>query len=768
MWTWLLNPWMLGLGAAAMSVPIIIHLLNRRRFKIVDWGAMDFLLQADKKNRRRVHLENFILLALRCLAMLLVGLFLARPFLPSSVAQIVQTNQKFERIFLLDDSLSTQVLSGDLTAIELAKTCLSRMATAFSGSNLTEDWLTVILTGSPEQPLLANEPVTLETLPRLLDTIGKVVATDLRADYSRSFRELSRVMEGGPDNVSRVLYVLSDLRKIDWTVSSTTSETTPPNEMLNELAAQTVGCYLVDIGGVHDQNIAITRFRPMDLQVANRVVRFAADVQNFGDTTINGLRVVFQVEEAPPQYQVVPSLLPGQSQQVVFPYIFLRETTSSFLELDREPDQSSFVNYRTVAEIDRPSMPASDLAADQLLADSTACCAARILDGIPVLLVDGDPSSISERSETHYLNSLNVLGTGLKTEVITATELETISLSNYQVIFLCNVDEASADRIQTLKNWIRDGGNLVLMPGNKVRAKTFNDVFHEGGAGLSPVQLVGIAGDPTMNHWVNFEVDTMVHPALRVVVDSDQTSLSRVDIFSWWTSTCDPAELGRSFIVPLKLTDDQNSPAMVERSWGQGRVVVFTIPADGDWSMWPSSPTYAPVMLDLIDYLVGAIGESANVRIGSAISYPVDLTVYDSRIVLRNPQGERVESVARPIGLESDLRNQQQEDVLGRVVFNTIDRRGFYELGLQRHSGERDTVLFAANIDPQEGALSRLEASELDGNLFSNKIRRVTAAELKDEAISGGSTEIWPQIVVVLIGILATEQFLGWWFGRKR
>ena len=63
--------------------PILIHLLNKRKFKIVDWAAMDFLLDADKKNRRRIRLENLILLlSLRCLAVLLIGLLLARPFIP--------------------------------------------------------------------------------------------------------------------------------------------------------------------------------------------------------------------------------------------------------------------------------------------------------------------------------------------------------------------------------------------------------------------------------------------------------------------------------------------------------------------------------------------------------------------------------------------------------------------------------------------------------------------------------------------------------------
>ena len=135
MLSWLVNPFMLGLGALAVASPIIIHLLNRRRFKIVDWAAMDFLFEANKKNRRRVQIENLLLLFLRCLAMLLIGLLLARPFLPSDVVSLVATNQKYERIVVIDDSLSSQVLSGNLPAIEVAKESLSKLVTEFADSS---------------------------------------------------------------------------------------------------------------------------------------------------------------------------------------------------------------------------------------------------------------------------------------------------------------------------------------------------------------------------------------------------------------------------------------------------------------------------------------------------------------------------------------------------------------------------------------------------------------------------------------------------------
>src|SRR3954470_23637529 len=66
-------------GAALASIPIIIHILNRRRFKVVKWAAMEYLLQAMRKNRRKLKFEQWLLLAMRCLLIFLMGIALARP-----------------------------------------------------------------------------------------------------------------------------------------------------------------------------------------------------------------------------------------------------------------------------------------------------------------------------------------------------------------------------------------------------------------------------------------------------------------------------------------------------------------------------------------------------------------------------------------------------------------------------------------------------------------------------------------------------------------
>ena len=68
-----INPGFALAGAALVSIPVIIHILNRRRYRIQPWAAMKFLLEAMRRNRRRVQFEQWVLLAARCLAMVLLG-----------------------------------------------------------------------------------------------------------------------------------------------------------------------------------------------------------------------------------------------------------------------------------------------------------------------------------------------------------------------------------------------------------------------------------------------------------------------------------------------------------------------------------------------------------------------------------------------------------------------------------------------------------------------------------------------------------------------
>src|SRR5688500_13251905 len=98
-----LNPIML-FGLAAVAAPILIHLLNRRRVQKVVWAAMRFLKASIEQNQRRMRLEDWILLALRCALLAVLALALARPSF-ESVGSVLGTS-KSTVVMLIDNSYS--------------------------------------------------------------------------------------------------------------------------------------------------------------------------------------------------------------------------------------------------------------------------------------------------------------------------------------------------------------------------------------------------------------------------------------------------------------------------------------------------------------------------------------------------------------------------------------------------------------------------------------------------------------------------------------
>src|SRR3954464_7380578 len=118
----LLNPLMAWLGVLAVSVPIVIHLLNKRKFERVVWAAMRFLKVSVEQNQRRIQIEDMLLLVLRCLLLVLLGFALARPVsCRSSGAGGGVGQAKVTAVLLLDNSYSMSASDGNKSRFEMAK-----------------------------------------------------------------------------------------------------------------------------------------------------------------------------------------------------------------------------------------------------------------------------------------------------------------------------------------------------------------------------------------------------------------------------------------------------------------------------------------------------------------------------------------------------------------------------------------------------------------------------------------------------------------------
>src|SRR6476661_6058306 len=212
-----LNPYTMVAGAALVSSPIIIHLINRMRYRRVKWAAMEFLLKSQKRNRRRLIIEQLILLLLRILLVLLVALLLAR-FLSDALA--FARPQNTLHVVLLDDTASM----GDAWRQEgVAKDTFSAAKNAViddiargAAQAGTAQELQLIRLSALDAPPFRVERLNADEVENLRNAIADLKPSALHVDLLDGVRKAKEVFETNP-GAKHVLHVVSDFRARDWT-----------------------------------------------------------------------------------------------------------------------------------------------------------------------------------------------------------------------------------------------------------------------------------------------------------------------------------------------------------------------------------------------------------------------------------------------------------------------------------------------------------------------------------------------------------------------
>ncbi|MDP1661860.1 MAG: BatA domain-containing protein, partial [Phycisphaerales bacterium] len=177
----MLHAGILAAGLAAVAVPIIIHLLLRRRKRPMEWGAMRFVLEAYRKTRRRTTLERWLLLACRCLLLAALGVALARPLVTGQDGHGSGGRTVW---FVLDDGLigqTTEEGKADLArAVERCKGVI--------GSLGAGDRAGIVLAGSPPRALVTPPSGNLAGVSGALDALS---ASDAPSDWPGAVGVLS-------------------------------------------------------------------------------------------------------------------------------------------------------------------------------------------------------------------------------------------------------------------------------------------------------------------------------------------------------------------------------------------------------------------------------------------------------------------------------------------------------------------------------------------------------------------------------------------------
>lgn len=750
------TPMLAAVGAGAMAVPILIHLLVRRRFKRIRWAAMEFLIDAERRNRRRIRMEEWILLALRCLAVLLLGLLVARPFVsPGALASAWGGSKRTERILIIDDSFSMGYATAEDSSFARSKAAVRRLIESFR-QETPDDAVTLLRASNPSSPVAVGAYLEAGQAEDLLARVEALTASQRSMDLAAVIKTAAELLARDAGIVDASVYVVSDFQRRDWGPKEAGGASARPDLTITEpLRAwqdrkRSLRVYLVNVGEEEAVNEAVVNLeikggRP----VAGTSGLVRAELVHYGPSPIGPVAVQVEVGQREQDAKTLESLSPYQQAAI--------EIESSFL---RAGDESVKV------EMPRDALPI----------DNVRFASVEVVSAIRVLIVNGEPSADEYEDEVSLLRTAlrpeGEVFSGHEVTVIDEAALENTNLSAFHAVVLANVYRISEPAAESLERFARAGGGVMIFLGDQVDATAYKDTLFRAGEGLLPV-LPGEVAHPAEP--VRLVIVDRLHPALGALgAGEDPLGLGQIPFFEFFTTQ--PGEPEKPAVEPgtgatppaadrprvvARFTDPDQSPAIVERTFGAGRVMLITTTADKEWNLWADHPTYLPVITELLRHLTASGGRRADFKVGSPIELEVEPGVFDATVAVRTPGYPN-----EPEATTSIVADPNSQGL--RIRWEQTESAGLYQFVLRKLDGVEAVRFAAVNVDATESNLTMVDDDSvrqlMDGvpHLYVKGLDRLSG--VTNEA----KTELWTPVLLLAALVLMSEQFLAFWWGRKR
>jgi hypothetical protein len=754
------HPILFAAGATAASIPIIIHLLNRRRFRVREWAAMRFLLDSLRKNRRRLRIEELILLALRTLVILLLAAALAR-FSGCSDAQGLSDmlGSSETVIYVMDDSLSSGQRAGDATVFARATTDLAEQIRQRTGGKIA-----VLRTSerSDEPAMLELSPATSVDREGVARSILALKPSDQRTQLAKALERASKMFEG--DHDAKRLVVMTDLRQVDLTEEAA-SEIRRNFEALRD---QDVRLVVMDYGRETTGNLTIESIEMMDrFALVRKPLNVAVTVRNNGPLQMRNVEL-----------SIVARIQTGEQ---------IREVTLPSVQVPAvDPGATGRAVFRYVPETEGSVVLTAQLPADQLIGDNERHLAINVRQALRVLLVDGRYDAQRPEDRESYqvrwrLDPTDDAYYGFTTEVIAPRSLPAMRLNDFDMVVLMDVPEfpreyvagtetqpsRSYPSLEALERYVAEGGGLAIFTGDQVSPGFYNGPLFDNGNGLLPYRLGSPEGQPDKrNMFVRLDTTSLASNDMLWIFQDDGRGLAGSIRFYAFTPADELSAATASDprlkppVVLARFADPKNSPAIVTRQFGKGRVVAFFTTASDRWHDWPSDPSgsMSAVLLDMVPYAARPVDQRLSGALGQPLVYDLPRSLSDASAVIKAPSYPASEMVSLPL---------QRRGNSTLVEYADPREAGVWELTLTTPADEVSHVLLARNIDPLEGQLIPAGRQGLEAVAKDIDLTYIDKADRGDvDANAAGQTQYWAWLLAAVLTLLAAETFLAQRFGH--
>ena len=697
---------MLHLLWLSLAVPVVVHLVHRRKARQVPFSTLRFLRMVDRRVARRHRLRELLLLAIRVLVLAAVVGALYRPMIRSDTFKGVGVPTAVA--VLLDNTYSMQASAQGMLRFDRARSAAVEIVAGLEHG----DSVCVV----PFAGVDGAQPDLTTALGRQRDELDAMTCGYGTADVAGPLRRALDALARS-NTPRKELYVITDFQHLSWTEGLAEVKGDLPDD---------VPVFMVDVGSDVGTNLSLTGAEfGLGVQVTGAASEIYCTLRNTGRLGADReLALYLDGRKAEAQQAVLAA---GAESTIAFRHVF---------------SQTGALSGRV------------ELASDELGADNARYFVTDVQEALDVLLVNGDPSAVPHMDETFFLElalrAPSPTGQNLspvRPRTVPAADLQRERLDDFACVILANVprlDDLSADR---LRRYVSGGGGLIIFAGDRVDPAAYNTAFAPAGEDpLLPALLEEMRQKPDPDDAFGIKSVAVHHPVFRGIGDQIDTGPARVDRFL--SVTPHPGGAGGAALMEL-----DGGPLLLEQKAGAGTVLLCTTSADLDWSNLPARRFFLPMVHQMVYYVSRSALGAGDVQVGMPLVLELPPEAGETEVAFYGPTNDD-----DPLAVITSA----PADGVNRASFAGTGRPGIYTALYEIEGGRRERR-FAVNVDAAESEPARIEPEDAAEALGAQSVVVVRDLERLGREVrrERAGLPLWDHLFALAVVLAVAECYMA-------
>ncbi|MCH7618560.1 MAG: BatA domain-containing protein [Candidatus Marinimicrobia bacterium] len=565
------------LGLFAALIPLILHLLNRKRRDVIEFSSLMFLRELEKKEMNRLKMRRLLLLLIRTLAVISIVLAFSRPtlrgYLPGSSVSTAA-------VIVIDNSHSMRLKDRDDSLFDRTLTALSEIILTLNKQDKFAIIPTVI-----DLDVRDDRSVWLKKENNAVDRITVTNGSSyLMNSVEEGLKMLSTV-----EAANKEMFVLSDFQLSSGENGESAYDSMPPD----------VHYYLVEVKS-DEVNYSVRK-----IDVVTKVLR------NGGNASID---VILRSNSTERQDVRVDLFLQGKrvGQSTLSPVMGNDEKVSFVVPVSGHGFLEGF----------------AEITEDALAADNRRYFYLYVPQQVNVLAIGSQTDLLFTLLA---LKSYSSASWNSNVKEITPLETDKVVMEDYDVILLTATSPNSEMLGKRLESFVRNGGGLLIFPGKDFDMETYNRLFAVR-LGLPGIRGIIETGDD-IDSYLPFDFIDWGHPLFAGIFLTNNDAVSSPKVKKYYA--LNDFKIGND-LISLK----GNIPFLKEFRLGEGNIIMMLSAPLLDWNDFPLKGLWVPFVSRSVEYsMTGHSAFSDTVQVGNKLSFDLSLNEVEKNLDLVTPGG---------------------------------------------------------------------------------------------------------------------------------